>query len=365
MLAPLRDHLRPKNPASSPLLMTTKESYLMRLSGEVLPGKPGFEEARWITTEDINVEHLLDAFITVDANSESIWDACTKFMAQLYWHKSRLVMLGPKIEALSDNHPSKASCLLYLSRLFDSVGDFVERKRLLNHSLKLCREQGNDSQVALTLKNLSDANRRMGLYGEGVAQAKEASEIFKRFGCVVEQAESLFNLAWLLHSDGRLDAAEEAGSHAIDLLPERGEEFRVCKAHRVLGYIYRSQGETKEAICHLETALGIASALNTVEQLVWVNFALAEAFSKERKFEDAQTRVEHAKSHAANNTYLLAYAMDQQARVWYGQRRFEEARSEALRALNAFEKLGAARNVEIARRLVQKMDARRARKPGQ
>ena len=100
MLAPLRNYLRPKDPPSSTLLITTKEHYFTKLSGGVPPGKLGFEEARWITTEDVNVEHLLDIFTTLDKNSESIRDVCFKFMAQLHWHEPRLVPLGPKIEAL-------------------------------------------------------------------------------------------------------------------------------------------------------------------------------------------------------------------------------------------------------------------------
>jgi hypothetical protein len=75
-------------------------------------------------------------------------------------------------------------------------------------------------------------------------------------------------------------------------------------------------------------------------------------FSEQGKFEDAQTRLEHAKSHAVNNPYLLARAMDQQAWLWGLQRRFEDAKSEALRALDAFEKLGAANDAETTRQLL-------------
>ena len=178
MLAPLRDHLRPKHPASSPLLNTIKEICFTRLSGDIFPGKPGFEEARWITSEDVNVEHLLDVFTKIDADSESVWGACDKFMAQLYWHKSRLVTLGPKIEGLPDGRPSKAQYLWSLSRLFESVGNFEECKRLLSRSLKIWREEGDDFRVAQTLEHLSYTNRVMGLYQEGIRQAREASETF-------------------------------------------------------------------------------------------------------------------------------------------------------------------------------------------
>ena len=364
MLAPLRDHLRPKDPGSSSLLRTTKENYFNRLSGEILPGKPGFEEARWITTEDTNVEHLLDVFTTIDAKSQSVWETCAIFMAQLYWQKSRLVTLGPKVEALPDDHPSKAKCLMSLARLFNSVGNFTEQQRLLRHTLKLWREQGDDYNVAVTLRNLSDANRRMGPDEEGIRQARESSEIFQRLGCVVPQADSLTNLAWVLLGAGQLDAAEEAGLRGIDLLLGKGEEIWVCQAHRALGEIYRSKGDTKRAIYHFKAALGIGSSLSDVFQLFWVNYSLAGLFSDQDEFEDAQTHVEHTKSHAADDVYQLALVMCLQSRVWAMQDRFGEARSEALRALDAFEKLGAANNAEVARQLLQRIDAGEAGQPG-
>jgi hypothetical protein len=54
MLAPLRDYLRPEDPTSSPLLCATKDRYLRRLSVYVRPNLPGYENTRWITSEDVN-----------------------------------------------------------------------------------------------------------------------------------------------------------------------------------------------------------------------------------------------------------------------------------------------------------------------
>ena len=358
MLAPLRDCLCPKDPTSSILLGTTKECYLSRLSVDIHPNKPGFEESRWIVSEDVNVEHLLDVFTSIDVNSGDIWTACSGFIDHLFWRKPRLIILGPKIEALPDDHPSKAKCLQYLSSLFQSVGNYAEYKRLLTHSLKLWEEAGDDQEVARTLSFLSNANRRLGLYKEGIERAKEASDIYERLGETTRQAECLIYLARALHNDNQLDAAEEAASRAIDLLLEKGEQFRVCQGHRILGNIHHSRGQTEKAIHHLEASLEIASSLNSVDQLFWAHFALAEVFSEGGRFNHAHAHIERAKSYAVNDPYLLARALWLQASGWNEQDRFEEAKSEALRALDMFEKLGAARDADKTRLPPQRIDHR-------
>jgi len=75
-------------------------------------------------------------------------------------------------------------------------------------------------------------------------------------------------------------------------------------------------------------------------------------FCDEGRFDDAQTHIEHAKSHTANDAYCLGLAMEEQAVIWYEQDRLEEARSEALRAADIYEKLGAANDLEICRELL-------------
>jgi len=185
MLAPLRDHFHPRDPVSSPLLHTIKDSYFSRLSVDVYPGNPGYEETRWITSEDINVEHLLDIFTSVDTGSGDIWDTCAHFMEHLYRHKPRPVILGPKVKGLSDDHPSKPECMFQLSRLYGSAGNLLGYTELLIHALRLWRERGNDRRAAQALEHLSDANWQLDLHEEGIQHAKEGLGIFEQLGDVV------------------------------------------------------------------------------------------------------------------------------------------------------------------------------------
>lgn len=238
MLAPLRDYLYPSDPMSSPLICMSKDRYFTRMAVSFDPRWPGFGGTRWITSEDVNAEHLLDTFTSIDTNSDDVWNACINFMRHLFWHKRRLIILRRKIELLPDDHLFKLECSYELSRLFYSVGDHTEQRRLLSHVLTLLRERRNDRLAAQILSRLSDANRLLGLYKEGIQLATEALEIHGRLDDTVERARCMNGLACLLFEDEQLEAAEEAASRAIELLPEKGEEFLLCGFHRVLGNIY-------------------------------------------------------------------------------------------------------------------------------
>ena len=356
MLAPLRDHLRPADPRSCPLLCRTKDHYFNRLSVYFTPSKPEFQEARWITSEDSNVEHLLGIFTSIDPNSEDVWKACARFMKLLYWHKPRYTVLRPKVEALPNNHPSKPECLFELAVLSGWVVNHAEQKRLLSHALELQRERKTHNRVALTLTMLSDANRQLGLYKEGIDQAKEALEIYERSGNKQRQARCLNHLARLLYSDKQLGAAENAAIRTIELLPNKGQEFQVCRSHLVLGNIYCSKGERENAIHHFEAALEIASPFNWHHPLFWIYFSLAELFLNEGEFDAAHSGIEQAKSHAVNAIYHLGRATLLQAKIWYQQGRLEDAAPEALRALDIFEKLGVSGDLEDCRALLRDIE---------
>jgi tetratricopeptide (TPR) repeat protein len=215
--------------------------------------------------------------------------------------------------------------------------------------LVLSRQRGDDYGVALTLQNLSDVNRNLNLYEEGITQAKEAQQIFERINDTTEQAWCLNDLASLLLDDKQLDAA----SRAVNLVLEEGEGRLLCQLHRVLGNIHQSKGEKQKSIHHFKTALGIASRFNWHDSLFWIHHSLANLFRLEDEFDDTHAHIELATSHAVNNPYHRGRAMCMRALVFYGQLRFEEAKSESMGALDVFEKFGATQDADHCRDLLQ------------
>jgi tetratricopeptide (TPR) repeat protein len=237
-----------------------------------------------------------------------------------------------------------------------AAGNRAEQKRILIHTLELWRRRGDDGWVAEALRYLSKANRQLGLYEEGIQQVKEASEIYIRTGNAIGQTWCLNDLAWLLFDDHQLTAAEDTASRAIDLVPEKGQEVVRCQLHRILGQIYRSKGKKEEAIHHLETAIKVASPFNWHEELCWIYYALAQLFLKEKEFDNANARLEQARSHTFDRPYRLGRVMHLQAIVLYRQGRLEDAKSEALHALEIFEQLGVATDAGICGDLLQEVE---------
>ena len=80
---------------------------------------------------------------------------------------------------------------------------------------------------------------------------------------------------------------------------------------------------------------------------------MAVLFFDEGRFDDAHACVERAKPHAADDhdAYLPGRAMKLQAQFWHGRNRLGEARPGALRAADAFERLGTTNDAEGARML--------------
>ena len=355
MLAPVRDYLSPQDPRSSPLLCTTKDRYFDTLSVNIVPGSPVFEESQWIVWEDLNVEHLLDVFTSIDPDRGDVWKACCNFIMHLSWHKPRQNVLGLKIEALPDDHRYKLIGLVELSRLFARIGNLLEQKALLTYALELGRQRRNGLWVAGTLVDMATTNLHLRSHKEGIQQLKEALEFYERIGDEGQQVDCWIGLAHLLLYDGNPDTAEEAIFRAVDLV-EDSEFPLICRIYEALGEIYQLKGEKRKAIHHFKTAFGTACYFDLFDTLFELHLKLAHSFVLGGEFDEANIHIEHAKSRAVNDPHSMGRAMAVQADIWCFQGRLEDAKLEVLCAFEIFEKLGAAEAMEMYKVLLQHIE---------
>lgn len=171
-----------------------------------------------------------------------------------------------------------------------------------------------------------------------------------------KQVHCLLILALLLREYGQLDAAGEAASYyAIDLSENR-DQYQLRQCHHLLGDANLFKGNTEKAIHHFEASLRIASSQNLRSDLFGGHLALIQLYIKEGKLNDAYTHAEQTKSHAGDDMLLLARAFYISARVLYGQHRIKEAKLEALRVFDIFEKLGATDLGEHTRRITEEIE---------
>jgi len=80
-------------------------------------------------------------------------------------------------------------------------------------------------------------------------------------------------------------------------------------------------------------------------------------FCDAAEFENAHAYMTQAEQHTLNNKHHLGCAMKGRASIWYRQGRLEDAVSEVMCAIEIFEKLGAARNLDKCRDLLRDIES--------
>ena len=167
-------------------------------------------------------------------------------------------------------------------------------------------------------------------------------------------------LAQLFLQDNQVAAAEETVSQAIAIFSENSLPTVVIECRYILGEVYRVKGDSEEAIKHLKVALGIASTHNLYRDAFYIYHSLVRLFVDAGRLEDANSHLELAKLHIANNAHSLAHAIALQAYIFYYQGRIDEGKSEYLRAAECFEKIGATVDAERCRNLYNQSETYRS-----
>ena len=266
----------------------------------------------------------------------------------------------------------KATVIVPALRVVFEAGGYAVSKRLTAHAIKLWGDQGNLRLVAVTFSSLSDTNRLLDLFEEGIQLAKEALKISQQVKDTVLQTTSFSVLAPLFLRDNQVVAAEETASQAIAILSENSLPTVVIGCRYTLGEVYRVKRNSEEAIEHFKLALRIASSQSQHREAFYIYHSLVRLSVDAGKLDDANAHLERAKLYTANNAHGLLRTITVQAHILYRQGRIDEGKSECLRAAECLEEIGATVDAERCRNLysqcrcssVQDLDFKRQEQGG-
>jgi tetratricopeptide (TPR) repeat protein len=347
MLAPIRLHMSADEDYGG-LLGDLRAYYYTELDGssQLSPGDEGFDQTKWIGSEDDNVERLINHFLissfsdrnaTLDASA-----ACENFLHLLYAQKPRRTILGPLVDKLPEDDNeltvAKAWCLRRLGELERYLGDLAEARELLSDAQELFLHEGMRNPAASCLLQVARICRDLGEYVEAERQFREASAIFSELR--ENDGEAHCN-----HGLGRMLLKMGKGVEAAPFLEDAQEYFEsiedwqnVSEIRISLGRVELSERNLEDAQDHFEAARDIAERM---ENWNWLGECLrweAEVSLKLEQWGKAHKLLGEARKHFLNTNDIRWAATCLMARgsAHCDQQEFAIAMTELSQALEEF-----------------------------
>ena len=200
------------------------------------PGLAGPEQGRWLAELDVERENLLTAHRWCDQAEDGVaLGLQLVFVLKLYWYQRGLLTLGHRVtaEALqrtraSDRSVLRCRGLADVGQFCSFMGRYSEARRLLEESLAIARELGDERRIAAVLQPLGYACMGEGDMACAQRHFGEGIEVARSVGNPRQLASALTYQAQLLRQRGQLDEAEQLYLEVVDCACTLGDQESVA-----------------------------------------------------------------------------------------------------------------------------------------
>ncbi|MEZ4564134.1 MAG: tetratricopeptide repeat protein [Thermomicrobiales bacterium] len=192
------------------------------------------------------------------------------------------------LEAFPEALPRQRALLLDgLGNIVWKQGDVITAARVLEDSLAIWRETGEEMALNAALSNLGAVMERLGNLDRAEALQREALLLARQFGDEEDIALTLNNLATVLWNKGDLVGAEDLLEESLVIKRRIGNLFGLAVSLTNLAILTSGRGNLDQGISYMEEALsldrqlgnlaGIADSLGNLGSLVAKTGDLARA----------------------------------------------------------------------------------------
>jgi tetratricopeptide (TPR) repeat protein len=274
MLAPIRIHVQSGGPSLPSLLPDVRSFYFNKL--ENTDGM----RAKWITSEDDNIERLIAHSMDTTDDLMRAVEACVYFVHALFWNKPRTTMLTPIVRSLNEVDGItiwKGQALRTLGWLARRLGRLKEANELFESARRVAITHGHASLAAQCSFSMGQVECMQRRYSAAERFYQDALKEYQS----IEDGDGVANcqeeLGDVETSRGNLS---EASRYLSDALKYREREPGSQEAANVrvrLGALEFKQGHHAEGGDHFEAALAIFTELDVDSDLGWCLFEYATA----------------------------------------------------------------------------------------
>jgi tetratricopeptide (TPR) repeat protein len=151
-----------------------------------------------------------------------------------------------------------ASALNNVANLYTVMKDYPPAIDAVKRALALYTQLNDDYHISACLNNMSSIYKHLGDRVSALRCAREALEVKERIDHKLGIAISLHNLGVLHHESGELDAAQAEFERALTLTDELGEIMGSGMVSASLGHLFIEKRDPDRAWPFLERSLAIA-----------------------------------------------------------------------------------------------------------
>jgi tetratricopeptide (TPR) repeat protein len=344
MLAPIRIHVQSSGPSMPPLLLGVRSFYFNKLENT------DRVRAKWITSEDDNIEKLVAHSLVATDDLKGAVRACYNFLYALRWNKPRTTTLAPTVRALNEVDGItfwKARSLKILGWLAEALGRYKEENELLESARQVAVTHGHASLAAECSFDMGDVQRLQNNYPAAVQYYRDALEQYQGIEDEDGVAKCLAVLGEVETRRGNIPKASRYLSDALKYREREPDSPEAADVRVRLGALEFKHGNHAEGRIHFEAALMIFTKLDADPDLAWClgEYAMAEQASNDwDRVLDLFGRAAMF-HHRANNVRQEARCLLQRGQIFLYRRKLALAQQCFEQAKGGYEKAGRAHDI--------------------
>ena len=181
----------------------------------------------------------------------------------------------------------KAAALHNQGNVHYVQGRYEEAEKLYQDSLKIDKELGDKSGIAITLHQLGMIHQKQGRYEEAVKMYHDSLKINEALGNKSEIASTLGQMGNVHYVQGRYEEAEKLYQDSLKIDKELGDKSGIASTLHQLGMIHQQQGRYEEAVKMYHDSLKINEALGNKSGIAITLHQLGNVHYVQGRYEEA------------------------------------------------------------------------------